>query len=150
LPVEPIEGIFDPTTNRSQTTKSTTMLKKEVLIDEQTKFNASVGENIGIELGAKFVKDYYDQNGEWVPHFVGRNILTEVLNQPDCVGIKIYKALNEKGDFTYVITGANSDGKDIIKIAAVNVNGELNSKEGIVADRLDKGDGGFGWFSLNF
>jgi hypothetical protein len=143
LPVGPIEGIFDPTTNRSQTTKSTTMLKKEVLIEAQPQLHPAIGEHIGYELGAKMVKDYFDKYNECDTQFVGKNILLEILSQPDCIGIKIFKGLNEKGNMKYVFVGLNSDGKEILEITAVNPHGELSTKEGIVAD---KGAERLGWY----
>jgi hypothetical protein len=118
------------------------MLKKEVLIEAQPQFNAAIGEDIGYELGAKMIKDYYDLHNEGGSQFIGKNILTALLNQSDCIGIKIYRGLNEAGKMKYVITGVNSDGKDILEVTAVTPQGELNSEKAIVADRLF----GSGWF----
>ena len=58
----------------------------------RTQFCAEVGEDIGFELGMKMVKDYYDATGDKLNHFVGKNILVKVLNQPDCVGVRIFPA----------------------------------------------------------
>jgi hypothetical protein len=122
------------------------MFKKEVLIESQPKLNANIGEDIGYELGVKMVKDYFDKFKESETQFVGKNILLEILSQPDCVGIKIFKGLNETGDMKYVFVGVNSDEKEILEITAVNPNGELSKSEGIVADKgwLDKENG---WFN---
>ncbi len=117
------------------------MLKKEALIEEKN-LHANIGEHIGYELGAKMVKDYCDKYQEAGSQFVGRNILDQILAQPGCIGIKIFKALNEVGEKTYVLTGVNQEGQEMFEVTAVNPFGEIKKQEGIVADR----NGGAGWF----
>jgi DhnA family fructose-bisphosphate aldolase class Ia len=111
------------------------MLNKQITQKEEVRLDANVGEHIGYELGAKMIKDYYDKYQEGGAHFVGRNIIEKILSQPDCIGIKIFKGLNEEGKKTYVLTGVNSEGQPILEITAVNPNGEMKIEEGIVADR---------------
>jgi hypothetical protein len=108
----------------------------KILVDE------TVGEHIGYDLGVKMVKDYYDQYGEGGAQFVGKNIIQQIIDQPNCIGINIYKALNEKGQKTYVLVGLDIENQPILEITAVNPNGELKTQEGIVADR----NFGLGWF----
>jgi len=117
------------------------MLKSDVKIQNRL-VDESVGEHIGYDLGVKMVKDYYDQHGEGGAQFVGRTILEQILQQPGCIGINIYKALNEKGEKTYVLVGLDKENEPILEITAVNPEGEMNKKEGIVADR----NFGLGWF----
>jgi len=104
-----------------------------------------VGEDIGLELGMKMVKDYYDVTGDNLNHFVGKNILIKLLTQPDCVGIRIYKALNEEKKQTYVLVGMDSKGEAILDYPSVNVDGQLSKELGIVADRIG---GNSGWVDL--
>lgn len=111
------------------------MLKSNVEIKEKTTVDETVGEHIGYDLGVKMVKDYFDNFGEGGAQFVGKNILEEILAQPDCIGINIYKALNEKGEKTYVLVGLDKSNNPILEVAAVNSNGQLAKIEGIVADR---------------
>lgn len=121
------------------------MLKKEALI-ETKRLDANVGEHIGYELGAKMIKDYFDKYQEGGSQFVGRNILDQILAQPGCVGIKIFKALNEEGEKTYVLTGVDQEGNLQLEITAVNPNGEMKKQEGIVADRNNRD----GWVDIVF
>ena len=59
---------------------------------------AEVGEAISHELAAKMVKDFNDFNPtEQYCFSVGRNIIEQVLAQPGCAGLRIYKAINEEG-----------------------------------------------------
>lgn len=117
------------------------MLKSDVKIQDRL-VDESVGEHIGYDLGVKMVKDYYDQYGEGGAQFVGKNILEQILQQPGCIGVNIYKALNEKGEKTYVLVGLDKENEPILEITAVNPNGQINKQEGIVADR----NFGLGWF----
>ena len=118
------------------------MLKSNVDIKEKSLVDETVGEHIGYDLGVKMVKDYYDTFGEGGAQFVGKNILQEILAQPGCIGINIYKALNEKGEKTYVLVGLDKSNNPILEITSVNTNGVLEQQEGIVADR----NFGLGWF----
>jgi hypothetical protein len=118
------------------------MLKSNVEIREENRINAAVGEHIGYDLGVKMVKDYHDKYQEAGAQFIGRNILEEILAQPDCIGINVYKGLNEMGEKTYVLVGIDKQTNPILNITAVNPDGELKQQEGIVADR----NIGVGWF----
>jgi len=120
------------------------MTKNEVLTQEAPHLHAGVGEHIGFELGAKMVKDYYDKFNEAGSHFVGREIVERILNQPGCVGINIFKALNEKQEKTYVFVGVSQDGQLILENTYVNTAGDFIKEEGIVADRKI----GNGWFDF--
>ncbi|MFN5421625.1 MAG: hypothetical protein ACK5AO_00020 [bacterium] len=118
------------------------MLKSNVEIKEKSLVDETVGEHIGYDLGVKMVKDYYDAFGEGGAQFVGKNILQQILAQPGCIGLNIYKALNEKGEKTYVLVGLDKSNNPILEITSVNTNGILEQQEGIVADR----NFGLGWF----
>lgn len=111
------------------------MLRSNVEIREENKIDENVGEHIGYDLGVKMVKDYFDQYQEAGAQFIGKNILEKILAQPGCIGINVYKGLNEKGEKNYVLVGMDKDANPILNITAVNPNGELKHQEGIVADR---------------
>lgn len=119
------------------------MLNKETTIREEKKLDANVGEHIGYELGAKMIKSYCDKNKEVGAHFIGRNIIEKILSQPECIGIKIFKALDESNQQTYVFTGVDTEGKVILELTAVTPLGEIKTSEGIVADRIRRE----GWFN---
>lgn len=46
-------------------------------------------------------------------HFFGRDALERLLAQPDCIGLRLYHALHEKGHETIVVVAADSDGRDM-------------------------------------
>lgn len=108
------------------------MNQKELL----RKKTADVGEDIGLEEGCKMVSAYRDAFPQAVPgHYIGRDILEQILQQPGCVGISFRKGLNEAGEEHLVYTGVDTEGNDILTFAVVNPAGELQVKDGIVADR---------------
>jgi len=106
----------------------------------QTKLSsniASIGEEIGVELGTQMVKGYRQANPSDVrSYLIGRDIIDQILAQPGCVGIKFYNAYNEIGEKTLVYVGVDLNGKAIIEFKVVNSEGQLDSAKGIVADRI--------------
>jgi hypothetical protein len=106
----------------------------------QTKLSTkieAIGEEIGLELGTQMVKSYQQANPSDVhSYLIGRNIIEQILAQPGCVGIQFYNAYNEIGEKTLVYVGIGENGKTIIELTAVNEYGLLDSRAGIVADRV--------------
>ena len=101
---------------------------------------AAIGEEIGLELGSKMVKDYQVANPadtHW--YVIGRNIIAQILAQPGCVGIKFYNAYNELGEKTLVYVGIGENGQPIFEYSIVNNEGVLDSQKGLVADRIKRG-----------
>jgi hypothetical protein len=60
----------------------------------------------------KWIQNHETHN-EIKGHFVGREIITNILSHPDCMGIRVYYAINDKGDKTLVVVGSDAKGKDI-------------------------------------
>jgi hypothetical protein len=115
-----------------QTTKLTDMVQTKM-----SEFTATVGEEIGQELGAAFISSYRNANPTDVTsYYVGRNILEQVLAQPGCVGMRFYNAYNEAGEKTLVYVGVSAQGSDMLNVTTVTVAGMLETTKGIVADRL--------------
>lgn len=114
------------------------MLKNQLVTLKKV---ASIGEEIGLDLGTKFIKDYQIANPTDAPYYeIGRNIIDEILTQPGCVGIRFYNAYNEFGEKTLVYVGLNEEGKALIEFTCINNQGLLESHKGIVADRIKRGD----------
>lgn len=97
---------------------------------------ADVGADIGHEEGYKMVTAFREANPQAVPgFFIGRNILEQILNQPGCVGISYRKGLNEAGEEHLVYTGVDAEGNDILTYSVVTTAGDIQTENGIVADR---------------
>lgn len=123
------------------------MTKKDIQVLQHQRLHENIGEDVGLEMGAKMVKDYYDRYGENSIHFVGRNILEKMLAQPNCTGINMYKALNSKGEQTYVFVGVDNQGKSILEYSVINDNGTLTKEIGMIANRFLPRDPDEGWFA---
>lgn len=103
----------------------------------------TIGRHIGYEAGEEMVKRFYDKHPEQqYGNIVGRNIIEQILAQPNCVGITILPAYNNAGIRQSVLVGIDTQGKAILNFNVVNASGQIVSEEGIVADRLDYGWGG--------
>lgn len=112
------------------------MLKNEIL----TPALETIGEEIGQELGAKMVKDFQDAFPQENSHyFIGRNIIDQILAQPDCVGIRFYNALDELGQKTFVYVGINKQNEIIAEYTVVAEDGKIQQVKGLIADRIGKG-----------
>jgi hypothetical protein len=112
---------------------------------------ASIGEEIGLELGAQMVKSFDCKHPDDVKSYlIGREIIEKILAQPGCVGLKFYNALNEVGEKTLVYLGVDANGKPIVEYTIINVAGLLSTEKGIVADRIVTQPGGFDWWSWLF
>lgn len=115
------------------------MLKNKIL----TPTLETIGEEIGQELGAKMVKDFQDAYPqETTSYFIGRNIINQILAQPDCAGVRFYNALNELGQKTLVFVGVNTQNEIIAEYSIVNEDGKIEHLKGIIADRIDNGGKG--------
>jgi len=109
----------------------------------QKKDLKTVGEAISHELGAQMITDYQTANPADVKgYYVGSDIITKILAQPGCVGIRLFNAYNEQGKKTLVYVGVDAAGKNILKTSVVTIKGDLSTEEGIVADRNDD------WFDI--
>ena len=86
-----------------------------------SEFNAAVGEEIGLALGAQFISSYQKANpSDIASYFVGRNILDQVLAQPGCVGMRFYNAYNEAGKKTLVYVGVTAEGNDMSLVIQIS------------------------------
>jgi hypothetical protein len=107
---------------------------------------SKVGEEISHETAAEFIMSYdkaYPTDLKWF--CMGKDILTQILNQPGCAGIRFYNGINEKGQKTLVYVGVDAEGKDLIKRIVVQADGEVATINGLTADRNWEGFDLLGW-----
>jgi hypothetical protein len=80
------------------------------------------GEEISLETASEWTANYRTANpGSIKAYFYGRTILLDILGQNDCVGIRIYYAMDGEGVKQLILVGVDADGND--------------QTSGIVADR---------------
>lgn len=96
---------------------------------------ANIGENVGLAVGTKMVKDYFDTYpDEANAYIIGKEIITKILAQPNCHGVILCNALDELGKKTFVYAGVDIDGKPITDYPVLTQNGTIRIEEAIVAD----------------
>lgn len=79
-------------------------------------FNGSEGAFISLEEGAVMTANYRNtiQPGEVIGVFMGKEKIEKILEQPGCVGMRFYFAINEKGEKTLVLVGTDANQNDIV------------------------------------
>jgi len=129
---------------------------KGKVYEQKKGYSPEVGEDIGYEKGAKMIKRNYDQNpDDIIAHFMGRNIIEDILAQPGVAGIRMFYATNELGLRQLVLVGTDETGKNVLNYSEVGDNGQITKKKGIVTgsvrccppycDGNDHPDGEVGW-----
>ncbi len=85
-------------------------------------FDGTEGQQITIAEASTMTLNFRTTNPNGVKgHFLGKELLDNILAQPECVGLRIYYALNAKGGKELVVVGVDNQENDIIS--------------GIIADR---------------
>lgn len=77
-------------------------------------FNGTEGAPIELTKAAEWTANYRNSPnaGTIKAHFFGRDILETILAQTDCMGIRIYYALDDAGVQQLVLVGADANEKD--------------------------------------
>jgi len=67
-----------------------------------------------VDEAAAWTQNYRNANPEGIKaHFFGRKILEDILKQGNCVGIRMYYALDASGVQQLVIVGADANENDL-------------------------------------
>ncbi len=100
---------------------SATIVQREIPVGKKVVkrrigfFTGNERHDISLADASEFTKNYRRSSrrfGQFGTYF-GREIFEKILDQGSCVGIRIYYAKNFKGKPTVVITGAQSNNRDI-------------------------------------
>lgn len=76
-------------------------------------FNGKEGEFITIQEGAEMTTAFREAGSDSTKAvFFGREKIQEILDQADCMGIRMYFAENVDKQKTLVLVGATADGND--------------------------------------
>lgn len=86
-------------------------------------FNGSEGEFISLSEASEMTARYREANPNAVKaHYIGKELIQEILDQQGCVGIRIYYGLDDNNRLQPIIVGVGSDEDDLY--------------EGKIADRM--------------
>ena len=80
-------------------------------------FNGTEGGQISLTDAAKMTEEYRKNNpNRKKARFFGKDILQELLNQENCMGIRIYYGESEDGERELVLVGAGADENDLLDL----------------------------------
>ena len=96
-------------------------------------FNGKEGGEITLQTGANLTAEYRRLNpGERKGHFMGRDMINDILDQTGCMGIRVYYGVDDDGNKELVWVGADEETNDMTGLVAdicvpcPNVCGESN------------------------
>jgi hypothetical protein len=76
------------------------------------RFSGKEGSLLPSALLKKWIQRHQDHH-EVRAHFFGKEILANMLNQPGCMGIRFYHAIDDKGQKTLVLVGTDEKGVNL-------------------------------------
>lgn len=113
-------------------------MQKELQLKTQV---TEIGQHIGYEAGEEMVKRFFDKHPDVAyGHIVGKNIISQILAQPDCEGLMIFPSYDENGRMHLVYLGVDADSKPIVNLNVVNLDGTITSEEAIIGDKSSNSD----------
>lgn len=99
------------------------------------KLSPDVGKPISKKTASKWIRKHTEKHPEKDAiraHFFGSDIINQLLQQNECVGIRIYYATNEEGVKQLLLVGAREDGTNIWPAGDEDEN--ESSAAGIIVD----------------
>lgn len=77
-------------------------------------FNGSEGEEITLTEAAGMTANYREENpNETKGHFMGKTLIQAILDQTDCVGIRIYYGIDDEGNKELILVGVDENEDDL-------------------------------------
>lgn len=82
-----------------------------------TNFDGTEGDPIDLVTAKKWASNFREtmtSSDEIQAHYFGFEIIKQILEQPGCVGIRMYYALDEKGEKKLLLVGVDAQGENMI------------------------------------
>lgn len=77
-------------------------------------FDGNEGQMISLTEASAMTAEYRSQHpGEVKAHIFGKNLINSILNQTDCVGIRMYHGIDTSGARHLVLVGVKADESDM-------------------------------------
>jgi hypothetical protein len=77
-------------------------------------FDGTEGEEISLNDASAWTENYRNANsGSIKGHYFGRQHIESILEQTDCVGIRIYHGIDDQGNPCLIMVGVDADEKDL-------------------------------------
>jgi hypothetical protein len=77
-------------------------------------FTGNEEHDISLNDAVRFTATYREEKGgEFLGSYFGKEAIEKILNQQDCVGIRIYNAIDNSNKLTFVLVGVTADNNDM-------------------------------------
>ncbi len=79
-------------------------------------FNGTEGSFVTLREASGWTANYRAtiSSGDIIAHFVGSEKVKAILDQEDCVGIRIYYGIDDDGKKNLILVGASADENDMV------------------------------------
>ena len=79
-------------------------------------FTGNENHFIDLQTASEWTANYRNANpGAIKGHFFGKKAIKDILNQEECVGMRIYYALDENGVDQLILVGVTADENDLFE-----------------------------------
>jgi hypothetical protein len=96
-------------------------------------FDGTEGDPIALDIAKSWTANFREQNQDGtIAHFFGNEILNQILSEEGCVGIRMYYAIDDKGERQLLLVGVNAKGDNLLP--ATVVGGRIEDGGNIIAD----------------
>ena len=76
-------------------------------------FDGTEGQIIDLNLAATWTANFRAKNPDEIKaHFFGRDIISKILSQEGCIGIRIFNALDDNGHRKLILVGTDAEEND--------------------------------------
>jgi hypothetical protein len=78
-------------------------------------FTGHENHSIDLDTASKWTKNYRQtvSEGSTIAEYFGKEAIAAILNQTNCVGIRLYYSLDDSGVKHLIVVGVNSDENDL-------------------------------------
>jgi hypothetical protein len=95
------------------------------------KFDGTEGDPLDLETAKRWTSNYRAINSTGVQaHYFGNEIIRQLLDRPGCVGIRMYYAIDDKGERKLLLIGVDAKGENLMPSA----NGRSTEEEDPIVD----------------
>jgi hypothetical protein len=78
-------------------------------------FNGLEGDPLALETARLWTANYKTKNPDDIQaHFFGSEIITRILSEAGCVGIRMYYAIDDNGQKQLILVGVDADGNNLL------------------------------------
>jgi hypothetical protein len=98
-------------------------------------YTGKEGEEFDLELSARWTKNHREKHpDQYYAHFFGKEIIQRIIDQPGCVGIRMYHAFDDDDKRHIILVGATKDGHDMVPKHETKTGGRISLSRGEIKE----------------